>query len=166
MLVQKYLKSRGLNAHRMRISISPKARGSAENWVQMKFVEETKAYRMRQPRARTELLVVIDADTSTVQRRFNQLDRALRTDGNEIVSDGERIARLVSKRNVETWILCLNQENVDENNDYKTRKRNWSKIISAAGNTLNQWSRMEAGPPPHCISSLRTGVLELKRLTQ
>jgi hypothetical protein len=161
-LIRRYLKSRGLNEHQMRFSRSPSGRGSAESWVRKKFVDETKVYRTRH--ARTELVVMIDADTSTVQDRYNQLDRALTESGNGIVGKAERIARLVPKRNVETWILCLNQEIVDENADYKTTRISWSRLIPAAGNTLHEWSRSKADPPGNCVSSLLTGVRELKRL--
>jgi hypothetical protein len=164
MLIQRYLKSRGLSHHQIRISASPSGKGSAESWVRRKFVEETKVYRTREARARTELIVVIDADTSTVEDRFSQLDKALSENGDEIVSDGERIARLVPKRNVETWILCLSGQAVDEDEDYKGMKNNWNQMIRAAGIALNDWCQLKVGPPGHCIDSLQRGIVELRRL--
>jgi hypothetical protein len=163
-LIRRHLMSRGLRRHEMRFTSLSSGQGSAERWVRKKFVEETKVYRTRQARARTELVVMIDADTLTVQDRYNQLDQALRDSGNEIVGDGEHIARLVPKRNVETWILCLNGRAVGEDIDYKRSNNNWNELIPAAGDTLCIWSQSKGGPPDHCTSSLRLGVRELKRL--
>jgi hypothetical protein len=112
MLVYRYLKKRGL---RTRIESSPSGKGSAESWVRKSFAKEVSAYRIRQAKASTALIVVIDADTHTVLDRLNQLDQALRDAGKQRIDAGaEQIARLVPKRNVETWILCLTGQEVDE----------------------------------------------------
>ena len=170
MLVLRYLKKSGLKDHAIRIRQSPAGQGSAENWVRREFVKETEAYRVRQARARTALIVIIDADAYTVQDRLNQLDQALQGSGRQTVGGGEEIARLVPKRNVETWILCLNGRRldgrpVDEDTNYKERMGiDWSPLIPPAAHTLRQWTRSRTGPPNHCVSSLRIGVRELKRL--
>jgi hypothetical protein len=163
MLIYRYLINCGLNRHAIAIYRSPSGEGSAERWVRQRFVKETNVYRSRQ--ARTALIVMIDADTRTVQDRLNQLDQALRDSGSRIVVETERIARLVPKRNVETWILCLNEQSVDEETDYKRTGYNWNELIPIASETLCQWTRSQAEPPNHCVGSLRTGVRELKRLT-
>jgi hypothetical protein len=164
-LISRYLKKCGLKDRAIRIPPSPAGRGSAENWVRREFVKDTEAYRIRQARARTALIVMIDADALTVQDRFNQLDQALQESGKQTVGGTEQIARLVPKRNVETWILCLNGQPVDEDNNYKTGRNNWSELIPPAAQTLRQWTRSTTEPPDHCVRSLRTGVQELKRLS-
>jgi hypothetical protein len=164
MLVRRYLKKRGLVEREMRIRRSPSGEGSAENWVRKTFADEVSRYRNRH--AQTALIVVIDADTATVQHRLTQLDQALRDNGKETVDPGrERIARLVPKRNIETWILCLNGHLVDEETDCKTRSRDWNELIPPAAETLFQWARSKAELPNHCTDSLRNGINELKRLT-
>ncbi len=164
MLIYRYLKRSGLKSSDIRIRPYPAGRGSAEGWVLQRFPEETAEYRNRQARAGTGLIVMIDADTHAVDDRLTQLDEALRNNGEEPVRKGERIARLVPKRNVETWILCLNEEPVDEEADYTRTRREWNKLIPQAAVTLYQWARPHAVPPNHCVDSLRTGVQELKRL--
>jgi hypothetical protein len=162
MLVRRYLKKRGMREHEIRIEISPSGEGSAENWVRKTFVKEISAYRTRH--ARTKLIVVIDADTGTVQERLRQLDQALRDNGKQAVdTDSEQIARLVPKRNVETWIRCLNGHAVDEETDYK-KKDDWSKLIPPAAETLFQWTQSTDEPPQRCVDSLRSGVRELRHL--
>ncbi len=163
-LILRYLIECGLKQHEMRIQLSPAGRGSAENWVLKTFASETRAYRSRQARAESALIVMIDADTRSVQDRWNQLDQALKVNGEPAVSRDERIARLVPKRNVETWILYLNGEDVNETADYSGERRNWNTLSPHAAEALCQWSRPNAGPPNHCIDSLQLGVRELKPL--
>jgi hypothetical protein len=109
-------------------------------------------------------VVIIDADASTVEGRLRQLDQALTDIDKPVVdTDTERIARLVPKRNVETWVLCLNGHQVDEETDYKKRN-DWNKLIPPAAETLYQWTRLQDGPPDYCVDSLRVGIIELRRL--
>jgi hypothetical protein len=127
MLVRRYLKKKGMGEREMRIERSPSGRGSAEGWVRKTFLTEVNEYRRRQ--AKTALLVVIDADTRSVQDRWNQLDGALEEAGKQRVNvEHEQIARLVPKRNIETWILCLNGNDVDEEADYKKERNDWSDL--------------------------------------
>jgi len=163
MLVYRYLKRCGLD-HAMRIKSSPSGGGSAEHWVRQRLVQEVIAYRGRQAKARTALIVVIDADTYTVQERLNQLDQALKDARKQVIAESEQIGRLIPKRNIETWILCLNENAVDEETDYKNTRNAWSDLIPAAAEALFDWTRPNAEPPHHCIDSLRTGVRELRRL--
>lgn len=163
MLIRRYLKRRGLEEHQMRIERSPTGQGSAENWVRNVFVKEVRVYRRRH--AQTKLIVIIDADTGTVQNRLKQLDQALKDVGQEPVDvRTEQIARLVPKRNVETWILCLNGQEVDEETDYKRSRDDWNELIPPAAETLCEWTRPGIEPPGNCTDSLRRGITELRRL--
>lgn len=164
MFIRRYLIRCGLTPHAVRFQQSPSGRGSAEGWVRRRFAQETIEYRRRRVRAQTALIVMIDADTHTVQDRLNQLNQALTDCGKETVGESEQIARLVPKRNVETWILCLNGQAVNEKTDYKTPRHDWNKLIPTASETLYKWTRPEFKLPNHSVSSLRTGVQELKRL--
>jgi hypothetical protein len=60
------------------------------------------------------LVVSIDADTSSVEERQRQLDRKLEPYGMERRGLGERIAILVPKRNIETWVHYMMGEDVNE----------------------------------------------------
>jgi len=165
MLAYRYLSERGLGEHQIRITRSPSGRGNAEGWVRTRFVIEVNVYRKRQTRTLTALIVVIDADTHTVQDRLQQLDQALKDSGKHPVNTRkEQIARLVPKRNVETWLLCLTGQAVDQGTDYKRTRRDWNKLISPAARTLAQWVRSNNELPNHCVDSLQHGVRELKRL--
>ena len=159
----RYLRKLRIGHHAMRIEKSPPGAGSAEQWVRERFAIEVDACRSRQ--AKTKLIVLMDADTYTVQQRHFQLDQALQTAGSPLtLRDAEDVARLVPKRNIETWILCLNNEGVNEETDYKTTHDNWLNLIFNAVDTLYLWTRPNAVLPPSCIESLRIGVTELRRL--
>ncbi len=157
----RYLRKLGYGTHEMRIELSPPGKGSAEQWVREQFAAEVQALRRRQ--AQTKLIVIIDADTHTVQQRLDQLDQSLRNAGVSAIADDEGIARLVPKRNIETWIRCLNDVQVDEDTDYKRQSDQWTDLIRAAVGTLFGWTRPNAPTPPFCVESLRMGIRELQR---
>lgn len=164
MLARRYLKKHGVGEREMRIERSPSGEGNAEGWVRKTFAMEVNVYRSR--RAKTALIVIIDADAHTVQERWRQLDQALEDGGKAGVDvDREQIARLVPKRNVETWILCLNEQEVNEDTDYKRTRHDWNELIPPAAERLFRWTLPKAELPDHCIHSLQSGVRELNRLT-
>ncbi len=163
-LIYRFLVRLGFEAHDMRIERSPLGSGSGENWVRRRFAREVKAYRSRNRHAQTALIVVVDADMNTVQERLTQLDRALAEDDQSAIDHDEQVVRLIPKRNVETWILCLNMENVDEVTDYKTSRPDWSNLIQRAALSLFAWSRPNYQVSTSCVASLQAGLNELKRL--
>ena len=144
-LIRRYLQKRGMKG-RIRVESSPSGTGSAEQWVRKTFVKEVSVCRKRH--AKTALVVVVDADSGTVHGRLKQLDQALQAAGTDpIDSANEQIARLVPKRNIETWILCLNSKAVDEVADYR-KGSHWGKLIPQAAETLLQWTQSSEAPPP------------------
>lgn len=162
--VYRYLIQRGLEPHAIRILRSPSGEGSAENWVRRQFVKEVSAYRNRRVRADTALIVMIDADARSVRDRCNQLDEALQQAHKEIVTIEEQIARFVPKRNIETWILCLNGHAVTEDVDYKGQNHDWSQLIPSATSALCRWTPLNALVPDYCIDSLLAALQEARHL--
>jgi hypothetical protein len=161
-LIYRYLKNLGFAKHEIRVVSAPPAKGSAYNWVRQQFVTEVSAYRSRA--AKTALIVVIDADNGSVEARWRQLDNELRSGGKKSIDTvNERVARLVPKRNVETWILFLNGRTVDEETDYKSR-HDFEVLIPQAAKALSEYAQSGSNPPEHWIDSLRRGLAELKRL--
>jgi hypothetical protein len=152
--VRHYLYRLGYAQHDIRFEPLPNGRGCGEQWVRDRYTKAVAAYRARH--ARTALVVVIDADTRSVAERRSQLpdDR----------SEGEAIAILIPKRHIETWILCLNAENVDENTDYHARPVD--DLIKVAAMTVWNWRRNRAIVPPLCVESLRIAFPEFSRIPQ
>jgi len=153
-----------LEDHRQRVRPSPSAEGSAERWVRKTFVTETGRYRTRQAHASSALIAMIDADTHTVRDRLAQLDRELTAVGKPPVSNDEQIARLIPKRNVETWILCLNGTVVNEETDYKGKSMNWNQLASTAANALSLSTQSGTADLAVFTESLRIGIVELKKI--
>jgi hypothetical protein len=163
--ILRYLRRVGLELHAMRFVPSPPGAGSGEQWVREQFAQEVAAYRSRRAHAETKLIVVVDADTHSVQERLAQLDRVLHDAGvRPLDSNTEQIARLIPKRNVETWILCLNDVPVDEVTDYKRTHNDWTALIRTAVVTLYEWTWPNARIPAKCVDSLQRGIRELSRL--
>jgi hypothetical protein len=158
--VRRFLHRLGYDNHHIRLSPLP-ARGSGEQWVREHYAQEVQANRARSASARTKLVVVIDADKAETAKRLEQLGEALAAAGISQRSGAEAIALFIPKRAIETWILCLNGENVDEETDY--RKRSDLDVRNAA-HTFYAWTRPQAIVPPMCLPSLKIGIEESQRL--
>jgi hypothetical protein len=107
--------------------------------------------------------VMVDADKGTVDSRMVELAAALEADEFDPREAGEPIVILIPKRNVETWILCLMGESVEEDTDYSGRliDRN---AVTVAANQLFDWTRPHAEVPDSCVPSLRRGLPEWARI--
>ena len=155
--VRRYLYQLGYTPRDLQFEPVPGGEGSGSKWVLDRYGEAVAAYRLRSARAETALVVSIDADDGSVERRRQQFhDRAARR-------PGEKIAHLIPKWSIETWIRCLTGRPVDENQTYR-REPGIDEQIAPAAATFFRWSRPNATPPPHCTSSLHAAITEVRRL--
>ncbi len=167
-----YLKQRGYLPHEIYADEIPKkGSGSGEQWVRLRYANNVEAYRAQAASPRIGLVVMIDADTGRVVDRSQQLSAALTKAGSHSRGRSEKIAHLIPKRNIETWILCLNARRpnghpVNEDEDYKNHSeaRNIDELIKPAAEAFFAWSRPNAVPPAHCVPSLRSAIPEVRRL--
>ena len=169
-LIYRFLDSAGHNSRQMTIEVSPSGQGSAEQWVRENFARQAGKCRVRNARAATSMFVMLDADTKTVQERLEALDDALKSAGQKPIDlNRDPIARLIPKRNVETWILVLGLEPTappaDEEFDYKPTKsaEEWTALVPTAATTLLAWMRPSATLHANLIDSLRRGIREIPR---
>ncbi len=107
---------------------------------------------------------MIDADAGSTHNRRLQFARALRAAGEAQLSTGDPIVNLIAKRNVETWILCLNGNIVDELADYRRDRRVTPSAIKEAASSLYEWTRPNAAVPVACVPSLRECLPEFERV--
>jgi len=115
LFVRRCLYRAGYERHVIDPEVLPKGTGGAgEQWVRLRYPAAVAKFRKRATKAKTALIVVIDADTDEVIRRDRQLKEAL---VNGRCQDDEAIVHLIPKRNIETWILHLNDKDVDEETD-------------------------------------------------
>ncbi|MEM9540884.1 MAG: hypothetical protein AAGA60_15435 [Cyanobacteria bacterium P01_E01_bin.42] len=116
--VRYFLIGCGFHKRKLRFLPLPDGKGSGEQYVRNQYLEQVRAYRSKKAEDIC-LIVLIDADTQTVQDRLNQFDRVLEENSQNKRQDDERIAIFVPKRNIETWIHYLQGETVDEETAYK-----------------------------------------------
>lgn len=161
--VRRFLRRLGIDNHAIRFRELPAGRGSGEQWVREKYADEVNEYRRRSAKAHSALIVVIDADLKSVTSRLEDLRTSLQENGIEDIASGEIIVRLIPRRAIETWILCLTGTVVNEVDDYRNSQGIDSKIPVAAVNFFD-WSRPNASVPAHCIPSLRSAIPEARKL--
>jgi hypothetical protein len=113
-----FLIGRGFDGGRIRVRITPKGKQAGEQFVRESYPMEVKAYRSRKNHLSLCLVVILDADTSTVAERLSQLDAALEKHSQAKRQQEERIGVFVPRRNIETWIHYLQGDPVDELTKY------------------------------------------------
>ena len=160
--IYRFLVEKGFDRRNINIKNSPSGKGAATQWVLKQYPVEVKALRSGPP-ASKRLISIIDADVETVDERKRQHDDALVSAGQERRSNGERIAVVVPKRNIETWIyhllgsLCINETDV-----YLKFRGEERECAPAAEDFAQRCpNNMQAGDLP----SLRDGCAELQRLS-
>jgi hypothetical protein len=165
-----YLKRCGINRD-VRPVISPRGRGCGFDFVVKSFAAQVNAYKLANARKHTWLFAIVDADTGTVSQRIEQMNTELKNAQEQRVKaiqiENERIARLVPRRNIETWILALNSTMVNETDDYKDTIQSdgkWSVLIPTAAETLFALTRPNAQGSQNLIASLRHAADELRRV--
>jgi hypothetical protein len=116
--VTRFLKTMGWNTRQMRVEKAPFARGSAEQWVRMRFAKEIQTCRIRRAKASTILIAMIDGDRKKPVERIRELsDECVRN--NILFRDNhEPVAIAVPCRNIETWIRYLDGEQINEDEVY------------------------------------------------
>jgi hypothetical protein len=161
--VRRYLIRAGQENRHIRMHLPQSGRGSGEQYVRQQYSTEVEYYRVRSASRSAALVVAIDADVREVIERNVQLRASLANMRQEDRRPTEKIALLIPRRNIETWILCLSGEDVNEITDYK----NWDGVtgkITASARTLFDWSRINFPVPAHCVPSLRLALMEVRRI--
>jgi hypothetical protein len=140
--------------------------GSGEHHVRKNYPIEVKEHRVRATRRNGGLLVLMDADKETVEKHHQELAQELALAllpprGNE-----ERIALLIPKWNIETWIyFLLSGQDVKEDKSDYPKLRGRESDCQPAVEKLDEYLRI--GLPDNCPPSLQRGAEELKtRLPQ
>jgi hypothetical protein len=160
---RRYLEQINYFPRQIQLEPLPGNRGSGEQWVRMRYAKNVEAYRSRAARAETALVVVIDADTGPMSRRIEQLHEIITEAGFYALRANEKIIHLIPKRNIETWILCLNGHNVNETDDHRHADDIESQIKPAVVEFF-KWSRPHAVAPNQCVPSLSAGIDEVRKI--
>jgi len=154
-----YLVRLGVERRKIRRAPLPLS-GSGEQYVRKTYPTEVAGCRQRDHR---NLIVLIDADRELVERRQRQLDDELQRSDRNRRSDDDRIAILVPRRNIETWIAALLRMpvgEVDEDQDYKGRVG--CDRVQEAAQAFFDLTR--SGQPDLPLDSLRKVLPEIRRI--
>jgi hypothetical protein len=148
-----FLKRRNFNPKRVRtLPIPGRNGGSGEAYVRRNFPDQLKAIRKR---ANAMLVVLVDADTKSVEERKQELMTECERNGVPERGDGEHVVLIVPKRNVETWLVYLTGGEVDEEtSEWKKKKDDLAK---PAGNALDEMchvnQRLRDPSPPSLVEA-------------
>jgi hypothetical protein len=158
------LLSRRLQVERRRISfeIAPKGKGAASQWVISRYPDVEKKARQTRHQGLLGFLVIVDGDNQGLRQRKRDLcgdpDRR---------QDNDRIAIWVPTWSVETWILWLCRQQVD--NHEVDEARSYKGVIDAGGFNDRVGQAVAAWEPPRTDEVARLPALddarhELERL--
>ena len=158
---RRFLYLRGYRSNRqVRILPLPGRKGGAgEKYVRDHYPPQLKSLRKWQNKA---LIVMIDADTGSVQRRKEQLDRACVDYGIERRNADEAAIVAIPKRNVETWFVYLTGAAWNEESD--EWKRKGDDLATPAADALHEMCFRQQRLTPPAPPSLEDACDEWKRL--
>jgi len=152
----------GYHPREMRVVPRCAGRGAAEQWVREQYALEVRAHRRKASSQNIGLIVVIDADTSTVAKRHGQLNAHLKENNLENRGPRECIVIWVPKRHIETWIAWLSNHKVDESRDCKDLTRGADYRACAA--RFVHIYRDTDGRPEGLLPAMSHAFDEMKRL--
>ena len=146
--------------HPRTIQIRHNPGGDAKRFVLDQYPVQVKALRST-PHVSAAFISMIDADDRTVEQRKLEHNNVLTESGQEHRDDAEKIAILVPRRNIETWIHHLLGEVVNEQDSYARFRGKESKCAPAAEEFARRC--------PHDmrktdLPSLHDGCAELQRI--
>ncbi len=152
-----WLRANGVADRRFVVVEPPAGKSGGYTFVLDRCKIEVQAARLRnRSKAKTRVIVVIDADHNSVQERLAEVKSAAGTTDEDIASG--LVCVLVPKRHIETWVHALGPTDprVDEKADYKEKK---SEEVKTAARRLARLPSAPTEPP-----SLVHGYSELQRL--
>lgn len=150
---RRFLINCGFHPRKIRLLPLPQGKKSGEQYVRQKYPAEVKAYRSKSSYRSVCLVVLIDADTKTVDERLRQLDKALEEASQTKRLLTEKIAVLVPKRNIDTWIFYLKGEVVDEEKIYPKliKESDCEPLIKILSDQYNNSTLLNSNAPPSLI---------------
>ena len=159
--IRRFPRKRSYDSRQIRTETLPKGGGSGEQWVRQKFINELKAYRSRSSRAATCLIVASDADDKTVEDRIQTFRDMCAETGMAFRNEGEHVAFIIPRRNIETWLAYLRGEAVNEAQSY--RKYRFEGECRDQVLRLDEMCRQQKFAP-ELPPSLASACVEFKRI--
>ncbi len=146
---RRFLQQAGKGYRIQRVEVSPRGRGSGEQFVRARYAQELAYYRAKAHKVGQTLIVLIDADDQTVSDRVAQIEKA-GVDGNQGPRHpDERIAIFVPARNIETWLAYLDGQTVNETDCYPrlAQERDCQRHVRQLYQMCQQGTLRQPAPP-------------------
>ncbi len=106
--------------------------GSGEQYVRVTLPERLKAFRTHNFIKSNCLIVLTDADTISIEKRKQQLQKECLEKGVDYIQDGEQVIVAIPRRNLETWVQHINNPSIiDETEDFKEKTTDEECTIAA-----------------------------------
>ncbi len=156
-----YLMSIGWHRSKMRFRKAPQGRGAGEQFVRDQYSKEVYAFRRHATQNRG-LVIMIDADTKSVEQTKREMNQVLVKAGLARRGGQERIALIVPKRNIETWIHFLMGKAVNEGQTYHKFRKKESQCKSYVKDLVSNVCPI--GLSPQAPSSLHEACDEIARI--
>lgn len=146
---RRFLGQAGKGMRVQRVEISPKGRGSGEQFVRKQYAKEVAYYRAKAHKVGQALIVLIDADGRAVSERVAQIEEAAVEGSQGRRQPGERIAVFAPARNIETWIAYLDGQSVNENDTCPRlrRERDCQRHVEQLYQMCQQGALRAPAPP-------------------
>lgn len=140
------------------------ARGGNVNLVLREFPRQLNASRRRQARAKTLLIVVIDADDRSVDERYGDLNKALKGADLELIGSLDPTVVLIPRRHIETWIRAATHPDANETDDYKFPSPTKEEEVREAAHRIHGWAHDDPRPDESCLPSLERAFPEWRKI--
>jgi hypothetical protein len=152
----RFLTKNKVHCRRIRLKVLASGQGSGEQYVREQYPIEVAEQRKRAARLNSALIVIQDCDVRTLEQRRATMEQSATRGPND------RIALLFPKRNIETWIHFLtDDEAVNEVDSYPKLRGRESECHNAVDRlaSKNEY-RLSTDVPP----SLRAACPEIRRI--
>lgn len=161
--IRRFLKkAHGIQDHLLRVIRAPRSTVSGEQFVRNNYANELKALRQRQHRAKTTLIVAIDADNKEIHDIVQTLNTSCINAGIAQTATTDNVAFIIPKRNIETWIDYLSGKEEKTTKTYN--KLSKESECQPAVEKLHDLCKKNVTPPPDFPDSLATACSEYRKV--
>ncbi|MCX7045077.1 MAG: hypothetical protein NTX50_06285 [Candidatus Sumerlaeota bacterium] len=121
---QRFLgKQSDFDVRNLRVEMAPKGGGAGEQNVRKTFVKELQALHSFGSHVNSCLIVMADADPrASAPDRIRGFELACGEAKVEFRRENEKVAFIIPKRNIETWLHFLEGKDVNEDDEYQKLK--------------------------------------------
>ena len=108
------------------------------------------------------MIVCLDADRDSLEKARNDLGKSIQSKGVDNVAPHEGVVILIARRNIESWLECLEGREANEDDDYGHRKGKEGEVGQAVKKMM-AFVRGTESMPNDVLPSIRGAVEVIRR---